>query len=275
MSQKKQVKQNLVIDAVINLIKSKVDVDQQEILEKFVRLYYRNTADEDLAETEPENLYGAVLSHWNFAKNRKPGTGNVRVYNPQFEKHGWQSSHTIVEIVVDDKPFLVDSIRMALNARSLTTHLVIHPVINIRRDSKGHITEVLETDDKANGAMVEAVMHIEVDRHTEKNVLDSITDGVISTLNDVSVAVEDWQPMCKQLSDVVESLKTNPPPIEADDLEPSQAFLEWIADNHFALLGYREYMLTKSGDLRNKYQKVDVATYPEALQAQHQYDHLI
>jgi len=250
MSNNKKVQSNKLIEQVVSLIKSKVDIDQQPIVEMFARKYYSNTADEDLAETEIANLYGAVLTHWNFAHKRKPGVASVRVYNPQFEKHGWQSTHTIVEIVIDDKPFLVDSIRMTLNARSLTTHLVIHPVINIKRDSSGKIVDILQYGDHQKDSCDEAVMHIEVDRQTEKDVLEGIASAVESTLNKVSVAVEDWKPMCKQLKQIVEELKTSPPVIDDKDLEHSLAFLEWIADNHFALLGYREYKLLKTDELR-------------------------
>ena len=45
----------------------------------------------------------------------RPGQAKVRVYNPQIEQHGWQSTHTVVEVVTDDMPFLVDSVSMALN----------------------------------------------------------------------------------------------------------------------------------------------------------------
>ena len=67
----------------------------------------------------------------------------IRVYNPQFETHGWQSTHTAVEIVTDDKPFLIDSVAMELNRRGFGVHLVIHPVMNVRRDDAGRLLEVL------------------------------------------------------------------------------------------------------------------------------------
>lgn len=251
MPTKKKTQSKDSIEDVIALLKRKVKADQQATLEKFVRKYYRNTATEDLAESEAVNLYGAALSHWNFALNRDPGAAKVRVYNPQFEKHGWQSIHTIVEIVITDMPFLVDSVRMSLNARSLTTHLVIHPVINIRRDSKGRIIEILEHGDDADDGRDEAVMHVEVDRQTEKKVLDAIASDVESALEKVSVTVEDWQPMHQQLREIIDELRTSPPPIDSEELEHSLAFLEWIGDDHFAFLGYREYKLIETDELRS------------------------
>ena len=66
-----------------------------------------------------------------------PGTPKVRVYNPRFEEHGWQSTHTAVEIVTDDMPFLIDSVSMELNRRGCGVHLIIHPVLRVRRDADG------------------------------------------------------------------------------------------------------------------------------------------
>ncbi len=240
-----------IIDEVLSLMEKQVDASQHATLGKFIRKYYCNSASEDLAESETINLYGAALAQWNFAYTRKPDVPNIRIYNPQFEKHGWQSTHTIVEIIIDDMPFLVDSVRMALNARNLTTHLVIHPVINTLRDSKGRIIEVLELGDHPENARYEAIMHVEIDRQTGKNILGSIIDDVKSVLNDVRAAVEDWQPMCKRLEDIIIDLKTTPPPIDDDELNQSRAFLEWIGDDHFTFFGYREYNLTGKSELHS------------------------
>ena len=251
MSYKKKIQSNEIIEDVITLVRKHVETSQQAILEAFIHKYYSNTAVEDLAEIEAVNLYGAALAHWNFIHNRKIGSAGVRIYNPQFEKHGWQSTHTVVEIVIEDKPFLVDSVRMALNVRRLTTHLVIHPVINIRRNASGRILEILEHDDDTDDSHEEALIHIEVDRQTEKQVLDSIVGDVEIVLKEVSVAVEDWQPMCDQLQQIIDELKNSPPSIDSEELERSRAFLQWIADNHFAFFGYREYQLIETDELRS------------------------
>ena len=79
----------------------------------------------------PADLYGAALSHWNFARQRVPGHARVRVVNPTLAEHGFQSRHTIVEIVNDDMPFLVDSVAMEANRHGLTLHLIIHPIIAV------------------------------------------------------------------------------------------------------------------------------------------------
>src|ERR687891_93332 len=68
-------------------------------VEEFVRQYYAWTPLEDLTDRSPIDVYGAAVSHWSFARQRTPGSAKIRVYNPLFDEHGWQSTHTVVEIV--------------------------------------------------------------------------------------------------------------------------------------------------------------------------------
>jgi glutamate dehydrogenase len=235
-----------LIDAVLAQVRQHVPAAQRSVVEEFVGQYYAGTAFEDLAESDVANLYGAALAHWNFLRTRAPGTPKLRAYNPQLEQHGWQSTHTIVELASDDMPFLVDSVRMALNRRGLTTHLVIHPVVQFRRDGAGRVVEVLESGAREDGSLTEAVMHLEVDRQTDQEILDGIVADLDAVLRDVSAAVKDWLPMRDKLSAIIAELKENPPPVDARELKEGLAFLEWMSADHFAYLGYREYELIET-----------------------------
>src|SRR5437660_1160473 len=119
------------LDEVSRLVAAKVAPEQRATLQAFVDGYYGQVDPEDLLERQPADLYGAALSHWNFARKRESGHPRVRVFNPSIEEHGWQSTHTIIEIVNDDMPFLVDSVAMEINRHGLTLHLVIHPIVTV------------------------------------------------------------------------------------------------------------------------------------------------
>jgi glutamate dehydrogenase len=88
-------------------------------------------------------------------------------------------------------------------------------------------------------------MHLEVDRQTDQEILDSILAEIEAVLRDVSAAVEDWLPMREKLDAIISELKTNPPPVDARELEEGLAFLEWMSADHFTYLGYREYELVE------------------------------
>src|SRR5207248_6175922 len=153
------------LDEVLGLVRAKVPPDQRAVIESFVQSYFGQVDPEELAERQPADLYGAALSHWNFARKREPGRVRVRVFNPSIEEHGWQSTHTVVEIVNDDMPFLVDSVTMEVNRHRLMLHLIIHPILAIERAADGTLTGLARED--ARDARRESFIHVEVDRMTD------------------------------------------------------------------------------------------------------------
>ena len=138
------------LDHVVGLLRGKLAADQHGTLEAFVRSYFGQVDPEDLAEREVADLYGAALSHWNFAHRREAGQVRVRAFNPSIAEHGWQSTHTIIEIVNDDMPFLVDSVTMEVNRRGLTLHLIVHPMLTVERAADGTLRGLADGD--ARGA---------------------------------------------------------------------------------------------------------------------------
>jgi glutamate dehydrogenase len=225
------------LEQVLALVRARVARDQQAAVAAFVPQYFRQVDPEDLAARAPEDLYGAALSHWNFAHLRAPGSAKVRVFSPTVEEHGWQSTHSVVEIVNDDMPFLVDSVTMAVNRLGLALHLLIHPVLAVARDAEGRLVGLATAD--ANGAARESFMHVEVDRLGDAAQAERLAAEIARALADVRAAVTDWKPMRDRMAEVIAELARRPPTVAAEDLAEARAFLEWLADNHFTFVGYR------------------------------------
>ena len=220
-------------DAVCLRVREQLDGDDAELAEAFARQLYRWVAPEDVVERDPLDLYGLALGHFNFARERPPGTPKVRAYNPRFEEHGWQSTHTAVEIVTDDMPFLIDSVSMELNRVGCGVHLIIHPVLAVRRDSEGRLLEILpHADPLEEDAIGESVIHAEVVRQSDPGRLREIEQHLDRVIGEVRCAVEDWQAMRDQALEAAAELGE-------DDAEAA-AFLEWLADDNFTFLGYRD-----------------------------------
>ena len=236
-----------LIDRVAGLVQDRLSEERAGLAECFTRAFYRHVSPGDIEAEQPDDLYGAALSLWQFGAERKAGTAKVRAYNPRYDQHGWHTSHTVVEIVNDDMPFLVDSVTSALNKLGLTVHLVIHPVLRTLRNAAGRLTELAATD-AANGALAESFMHLQVDEQTSAKALDAIRAKVAEVLGDVRAAVEDWQPMRDRLARIIDELATSPPPLPAEETQEVARFLTWLEDNHFTFLGYREYRLEDTGD---------------------------
>ncbi|TMH63040.1 MAG: NAD-glutamate dehydrogenase, partial [Betaproteobacteria bacterium] len=192
---------------------------------------------EDLLERQPADLYGAALSHWNFARKRESGRARVRVFNPSIEEHGWQSTHTIVEIVNDDMPFLVDSVAMEVNRHGLTLHLVNHPIVAVERAADGALSGLAADGSKTR--RLESFIHVEVDRTTDTAAMEALAIDITRVLDDVRAAVDDWQSMQTKARTIAANVATTPPPLPGDEIAEGVAFINWLADNHFTFLGYR------------------------------------
>src|SRR5438105_6700373 len=110
MAVKTEVLESELIDSVCARVRESIPGEQAAPCESFVRQYYHWVPPEDLADRSSGDLYGAAIAHWKLARERSPKQAMVRVYNPDPDQDGWESPHTVVEIVSADMPFLVDSV---------------------------------------------------------------------------------------------------------------------------------------------------------------------
>jgi len=242
-----------LIERLVELIGQRLQPSEASLVARFTRLYYRDVAPVDMLERELLDLYGAALAHYRFAQTREPGRPAIRVYNPRLEQHGWQSTHTVVEIVTDDMPFLVDSVTMELNRNDYAVHLVIHPVMRFKRDAEGRLLDLLEDGAKdgageADDAVAESLMHVEIDRQSDQALLDALEGHLDRILGDVRRAVADWRTMRGKVDVVLDELEPGRRYLPAEDFEEIQAFLRWLADDHFTFLGFSSYDLEGEGE---------------------------
>ncbi|MFD8395138.1 NAD-glutamate dehydrogenase [Streptomyces sp. NPDC059680] len=230
------------------------DTPDSESMLAFLQRYYLHTAPEDLADRDPVDVFGAAVSHYRLAENRPQGTANVRVHTPTVEENGWTCSHSVVEVVTDDMPFLVDSVTNELTRRGRGIHVVVHPQFLVRRDLTGKLIEVLPTPpggDLPHDAHFESWIHVEIDRETDRADLKQITVDLLRVLSDVREAVEDWEKMRESATRIADGLESEPVPgdLPRPEVEEARELLRWLADDHFTFLGYREYELREDDTL--------------------------
>jgi glutamate dehydrogenase len=215
----------------------------QAELRRFIALLYDHVPPADVAARSPDDLCGAALAFWQFAVQREPGQAKVRVYNPEPDTDGWSSPHTIVEIVNDDMPFLVDSVTAAVNDGGREVRLVIHPILTVSRDGKGHLVGL----DPPNGGLRESWMQIEITREPDPTELAASAGKIEAVLADVRSAVSDWLPMRQSLRAIVAELSATAPPLPPSEISEGLDFLRWLDDDNYTYLGFREYRFDGSG----------------------------
>jgi glutamate dehydrogenase len=213
--------------------------------DEFIRQYYHGVAEEDLAEYGSDELAAAALAHLRFGSVRRASQPLVRIYNAEEARDGWTSRHTVLEVTVEDMPFLVDSLGMVLTQAGLTIHMMVHPVLAVRRDRSGRLVE-LAAGDRTNGQFRrESWQHIQMDRIGDEQGLRELEQKVLRTLSDVQAAVADWRTMRQRAVEVAQEIARQPPPSGGNEVHEVKALLEWMADNHFTFLGYRQYKLRR------------------------------
>ncbi len=231
----------------------------------FTRALYHDVAPSDLVSERPEHLYAAAVSLFAFMDQRDPGELKIRVFNPDLDEHGWQSSHTVVELINDDMPFLVDSVCSELNRLDAEVRLLIHPLFTVERAEDGSLSSVRGAGASADQS--ESLIHIRVRAQPEARH-DELLQALIRVLSDVRAAVEDYDSMrdrCASVIADVESKRLSMPPssglstgdanLATVDAEPLSRrdiedrveedrrevveFLKWLNQDDFAYFGYR------------------------------------
>jgi len=216
---------------------------------EFVRRFFGRVPTAELADKPARDLAGLATGFLDFARRRVGGEIRFRVYNPNVDRHGWESTHTIVEIVNDDMPFLVDSVVLALSELGISAHLIIHPVMRVVRDPGGHLMKIC-ADGDADEGRAESMMHLQIDRQNYPEMLSKIEDRVLTALSDVRRAVADWKPMLARARQIAEELPRTHTQLSKSARQEACDFFEWLSNDHFTFLGYREYVIEDGQDGR-------------------------
>ncbi|MDP2560368.1 NAD-glutamate dehydrogenase [Psychrobium sp. 1_MG-2023] len=239
----KDANSSVLLENVAHMINDNVSEDLAPLVNSFASIIYGDISEEDIATRSDSDLYGAALSLWGTLNERKPYEQIVKVYNPILSRHGWQPTKTIIEIVHEDMPFLVDSVNMALKRLSITSHLSLHYPISVSRDDKGNVASLASLKNKTEQTEDVTVFLLEVDHLESQEVLDQVKQELVSVLEEVSLSVHDWKPMRAKLKTIISELPQANFPGPQIERDEALSFLQWIFEGNFTLLGYRSYDL--------------------------------
>ncbi|MEV7637503.1 NAD-glutamate dehydrogenase [Pseudarthrobacter enclensis] len=227
-----------------------------EGFEGFMGDYYQHLAEED-ARTYPQDLLAARAGHHReVASERQPGQANVAIHD--------EEDSSIVYVVTDDMPFLVDSVNAELVRQHAAIKLVMHPLFVVTRNREtGQLVKVnrvpshigISSGDTValpslshliatgeNASHMESWIAVEIGRISSE-AKASLLEGLQRVLQDVRAAVEDWPKMRQKALQIAESLNEVANPAQIAELRQAQELLRWLDDGNFTFLGYREYVL--------------------------------
>ena len=233
------------IDAAAKLLRG----DKSNVPADFAALLFGRAAPEDLVGYDASELAVLAREAWVFLAARKPGTPKIRFEQPAQDGEHLKSV-SVIEIVNDDMPFLVDSVMAELTERGLAPRLVVHPILAVARDKTGKLNGPPAEAGQGKNEARESFIHIHVARVDDAGRRAGIVHVLEQVLAEVRRAVADWRPMIRRINEVIQDLKANPPPVPVDDIAEAIQFLEWVAADNFTLLGVRDYTLDGKEDLK-------------------------
>ncbi|OCH21827.1 NAD-glutamate dehydrogenase [Aliivibrio logei] len=228
----------VLLEKVYALIAEKLEMPQQSLITQLAQRLFANIDDDDLLQRNESDMYGATLSLWNHLSDVNLSDISVRIFNPTLSQDGWQSTHTVVEIVTPDNPFLVDSVKMALTRLDMTSHFMLHGPHCFTREN-GEIISICSND----STMQQTLFHFEVDHLSDPAEIKTLQTELFLVLEDIRRVVNEWKPMSEKLTEVIVELESNHSPIGKDQVNESIQFLAWLQDHNFTLMGYKNFDL--------------------------------
>jgi glutamate dehydrogenase len=236
-------------------------------IERFAEILYTRAPLEFYSLYDDAALRRLAQSAFEFLDAHTEEPVRVRVFNPEPATHGWWSPHTVIQVTLADRPFILDSIRELLDYRHISIVCVLHPILSVGRTAGGSIqsldayhgsravSTVAPAPSDVIGLRRESFMHWEIDRVAAAAARDQLATEIRACLNDVILVTDDFEAMTARVREVIATLE--PPAVSQSpqsrkgrgaesherpaELKEVQQFLEWLLDGNFVFLGYRVY----------------------------------
>ncbi|MEP6559862.1 MAG: NAD-glutamate dehydrogenase, partial [Nakamurella sp.] len=209
-----------------------------------IAAYFHHVPDEDLPKT-PEDVLGIVDGHWRVGQQRLPGEVKIRVFNPAPSSSegsmGWTDTKTVIDIVTDDMPSLVDSVVGALTMQNVNVHKVLHPILLGCRDADGNLQTVQEDRGRTPETrfnVVESWMHVLIDRLSDAERAETIEDALRHSLDNVRAVVGDGGALTGAAAAAAAELRGTFSPRSAQEVSEAADFLYWLIAGNMTFLGY-------------------------------------
>lgn len=218
------------------------------VLADFVSAYFDNTDPDELQGRGSATLLALATAHWRLLDAAPDAMGGrIRVFNPTLAEDGFDSEHTVIQMVHDDMPFLVDSVTMAINRSGRMVHWIVHPLLAVERDANAKVkSALLARQDAQASHPISSLILVECDRILLAADRQQLATELSQVLRDVRAAVSDWAPMLKHLQTVRETSSRSPLSVKGQ--QEGVEFLHWLEAQHFTFLGARDYQLERDED---------------------------
>jgi glutamate dehydrogenase len=184
-----------------------------------------------------------ALDQLAYGRQRRNGQTLLRITSPPAATTA-RTLYSVLEVITDDMPFLVDTLLMNLATAGIGVRLIVHPIINARRNGSGRL---LGFGPAGSAARVtpESWQQLWIDRIADEGERRQLEGELARALDGVRRACTDWAQMRATVGQLLERMEQQPPPLPLPVVRESAELLRYMADNHFTFLGYLESKLRR------------------------------
>lgn len=215
----------------------------------FLSFFLSQISEEDLLLYPAESWIQFASQSFEFYQSSgRQGSPAVHIYNASPAEEEKARACTIINIAHPHLPFLVDSLYAALVAEKHPISLFVHLILKAQWKEGALIN--LERGKALIGEKgLESFLHLHLENPLSAEEIASLQGLLESVLQDVSIAVEDWQSMRGRAEHCVREIQSNCTSLPSEERKEQASFLEWLEGGFFTFLGYRFY--TASSDSRD------------------------
>ncbi|KAA1194055.1 NAD-glutamate dehydrogenase [Pseudohalioglobus sediminis] len=229
-------------------IEAEADPARRDSLQNLADTFYRRFAAEDMHGRSIDNLYGCLVHLLSLMDQPVNESPQLLIFNPELQKHGWESNNTILVIHCRGIPFITASVRGEINRRNLPIRVIASTNLAVRRAQDGSLAEILgHSEDTDADCPSEALVYFELARHSSPEALDELRHTLLDILGEVAVVVDDFPAMTERLDATVQMIRDSDC-VDADLREEAAAFFVWMRQQHMTLLGYEYLVVDRSGE---------------------------
>ena len=222
-------------------------------IKKFSRRFFETIDLLELRRSNLRDVYGGMFGAWHLLQNYDSSQARVKVFNPDYEKHGWQSPFTVIVVHCKQRSFVIDSLRMELNRRNITMHTIHNNFFTLQRDADGKLIRMADSRQQVSGDdwQREALIYIEISRHSASDKKDELAQTLQRIMAEVDTVVDDFEPMRDLARACIDKADQWFAPMTEEAREESKAFMQWLVENHFTFLGVDRVFLNPKEDSNN------------------------
>jgi glutamate dehydrogenase len=167
---------------------------------------------------------------------RQPGEIKVRCYRPMAPTHGYDLPIVLIETQMDDQPFIIDTVKLALKREGVHVLGTLNMILPIERDSSGQLLDLSQDNPRSKPESVSCQM---LSLATAAHRMEALTLRIQEALDRAKRIASDFRQFRKLVRDIGASLDyaAEALPAQATDLREAAQFAGWLADDNFVFMG--------------------------------------